>query len=120
MEEALDVIARGEGESEKWLHSFYFGNGQVGLRDLIDPERLATIDAREVNTVRLGPEFDDANIVLRVGRYGPYLQRDDQTTPVPEDVAPDELNLPDAEEWLARGRDQGRVLGQEPASGLEV
>jgi DNA topoisomerase-1 len=120
MEEALDVIARGEGESEKWLHSFYFGNGQVGLRDLIDPERLATIDAREVNTVHLGPEFDDANIVLRVGRYGPYLQRDDQTTPVPEDVAPDELNLPDAEEWLARGRDQGRVLGQEPASGLEV
>jgi DNA topoisomerase-1 len=120
MEEALDVIARGEGESEKWLHSFYFGNGQTGLRDLVDPERLATIDAREVNTVHLGPDFDDANIVLRVGRYGPYLQRDDQTTPVPEDVAPDELTLPDAEEWLARGRDQGRVLGQDPGSGLEV
>ena len=31
MEEALDAIARGEGEAEKWLHSFYFGNGQVGL-----------------------------------------------------------------------------------------
>ena len=30
MEEALDSIARGEGEAEKWLHSFYFGNGQVG------------------------------------------------------------------------------------------
>ena len=27
MEEALDAIARGEGEAEKWLHSFYFGNG---------------------------------------------------------------------------------------------
>ena len=27
MEEALDVVARGEGEAEKWLHSFYFGNG---------------------------------------------------------------------------------------------
>ncbi len=120
MEEALDVIARGEGESEKWLHSFYFGNGQTGLRDLVDPERLATIDAREVNTVRLGPEFDDADIVLRVGRYGPYLARGEQTAPVPDDVAPDELTLADAEEWLARGRDQGRVLGVDPESGLDV
>ncbi|MBV8951401.1 MAG: type I DNA topoisomerase, partial [Actinobacteria bacterium] len=120
MEEALDVIARGEGESEKWLHSFYFGNGQTGLRDLVDPERLATIDAREVNTVRLGSEFDDANIVLRVGRYGPYLQRGEQTAPVPDDLAPDELVLSDAEEWLERGRDQGRVLGRDPATGLEV
>ncbi len=120
MEEALDVIARGEGESEKWLHSFYYGNGQTGLRDLVDPERLATIDARDVNTIHLGPEFDDARIVLRVGRYGPYLTRDDQTAPVPPDVAPDELTLADAEEWLARGRDQGRVLGTDPATGLEV
>jgi DNA topoisomerase-1 len=120
MEEALDVIARGEGESEKWLHSFYFGNGQTGLRDLVDPNRLATIDAREVNTVHLGAEFDDAGVVLRVGRYGPYLQRGEQTSPVPEDLAPDELTLPDAEEWLARGRDQGRALGMDPASGLEV
>ena len=30
MEEALDVIARGEGEAEKWLHAFYFGNGTTG------------------------------------------------------------------------------------------
>jgi DNA topoisomerase-1 len=120
MEEALDVIARGEGETEKWLHSFYFGNGQTGLRDLVDPERLATIDAREVNTVHLGSEFDDANIVLRVGRYGPYLQRGEQTAPVPEDVAPDELTLVDAETWLERGRDEGRTLGVDPSSGLEV
>ena len=27
MEEALDAVARGEGEAEKWLDSFYFGNG---------------------------------------------------------------------------------------------
>ena len=38
MEEALDVIARGEGEAEKWLHSFYFGNGTPGLRELVSDE----------------------------------------------------------------------------------
>ena len=42
MEEALDVIARGEGEAEKWLHSFYFGNGTPGLRELVSDEQLAT------------------------------------------------------------------------------
>ena len=41
MEEALDVIARGEGEAEKWLHSFYFGNGTPGLRELVSDEQLA-------------------------------------------------------------------------------
>ena len=81
---------------------------------------FATIDARDVNTIHLGPEFDDAGVVLRVGRYGPYLARDDQTAPVPTDLAPDELTLGDAEEWLARGRDQGRVLGVDPETGLEV
>jgi DNA topoisomerase I len=120
MEEALDVIARGEGEAEKWLHSFYFGNGETGLRDLVDADHLATIDAREVNTVHLGAEFDEAGVVLRVGRYGPYLSRGDQTAPVPDDLAPDELTVEAAEEWLARGRDQGRELGNDPETGLPV
>ena len=35
MEEALDAVARGEGEAEKWLDGFYFGNGQAGLRELV-------------------------------------------------------------------------------------
>ena len=46
MEEALDVIARGEGEAEKWLHSFYFGNGTPGLHELVSDEHLALIDPR--------------------------------------------------------------------------
>ncbi|HEX4777217.1 MAG TPA: type I DNA topoisomerase, partial [Acidimicrobiia bacterium] len=120
MEEALDVIARGEGEAEKWLHSFYFGNGEAGLRTLVADDHLATIDPREVNTVHLGPEFDDAGIVLRVGRYGPYLSRGEQTAPVPDDVAPDELTVADAQARVERGRDQGRELGNDPGTGLPV
>ena len=54
MEEALDAIARGEGEAEKWLHSFYFGNGTAGLRELVDEEHLATIDPALVNAVPIG------------------------------------------------------------------
>ena len=32
MEEALDAIARGEGEAEKWLHAFWFGDSERGPR----------------------------------------------------------------------------------------
>ena len=52
MEEALDAIARGEGEAEKWLHSFYFGNGQRGPAATSSPRSTSpTIDPAEVNTV---------------------------------------------------------------------
>ena len=51
MEEALDAIARGEGEAEKWLHAFYFGNGAAGLRELVADEHLAQIDMAEVNAI---------------------------------------------------------------------
>ena len=44
MEEALDVIARGEGEREKWLDTFYFGNGTPGLRELASDDALGRID----------------------------------------------------------------------------
>src|SRR4029078_12810556 len=52
MEEALDVIARGEGEAEKWLHTFYFGNGQPGLQQLGSASDLAARDPRRESATR--------------------------------------------------------------------
>jgi len=120
MEEDLDQIARNEGEAEKWLHAFYFGNGQVGLRDLVSDDHLVEIDARAVNSIPLGMGTDGEEIVVRVGKYGPYLQRGDDTAPLPDDLAPDELTIDDALERIARGKDGGRILGTDPQSGLDV
>ncbi|HEV3365482.1 MAG TPA: type I DNA topoisomerase [Acidimicrobiia bacterium] len=119
MEETLDDIARGERESVPWLRQFYFGNGVVGLRTLVD-EKVPEIDAREINTIPIGADDDGAEIVVRVGRYGPYLSRGDQTAPVPDDVAPDELTPAMAVELLERGPEEGRVLGTDPDTGCEV
>ena len=41
-----------------------------------------------MNSIEI-PGSDD--IVLRVGKYGPYLQRGDERASVPDDMAPDEL-----------------------------
>jgi DNA topoisomerase-1 len=120
MEEALDAIARGEGEAEKWLHSFYFGNGQVGLRDLVDEEHIAQIDKAEVNAVHVGHDADGHQLVVRVWPNGANIERGDDKAPIPADLAPDELTPPCAEELLARGAVGPRVLGDDPDTGLPV
>jgi DNA topoisomerase-1 len=119
MEETLDDIARGERESVPWLRQFYFGNGVIGLRTLVE-EKVPEIDARDINTIPIGVDGDGAEIVVRVGRYGPYLSRGDQTAPVPDDVAPDEMTTALALELLDRGPEEGRGLGNDPETGLEV
>jgi DNA topoisomerase-1 len=120
MEEALDAIARGEGEAEKWLHAFYFGNGAVGLRDLVADEHLAQIDKAEVNSVAVGHDANGVPLVVRVWPNGANLERGDDKAPIPADVAPDELTPERAEELLAQGAIGPRVLGDDPETGLPV
>jgi DNA topoisomerase I len=134
MEADLDRIAAGEEERGAWLSKFYFGDphavgapgvnggplGPVaqGLKPLVDD--LGDIDARDINSVPLGE-----GIVLRVGRYGPYLEvtGDDgepKRASVPDDIAPDELTVARARELLETQADGDRVLGTDPDSGREV
>jgi len=120
MEEALDTVARGEGEAEKWLHSFYFGNGQAGLRELIHEDHLATIDPAVVNAVKIGTDAEGREIVVRVWSNGATVERGDEKGPVPADLAPDELTLERAAECIAAGSAGPRVLGDDPETGLPV
>jgi DNA topoisomerase-1 len=85
----------------------------VGLHALVN-DHLDQIDPREVNSIPIG---DD--IVVRVGRYGPYLQRGEDTASLPEDLPPDELNLEKAVELL-EAPSGDRALGEDPESGLPV
>ncbi len=119
MEEDLDGIARGELESVPWLTRFYFGtangtNGDgAGLKQLVT-DQLAEIDAREINSIPIGD-----GLLVRVGRYGPYVQRDEERASIPEDLPPDELTVERANELLS-APSSDRVLGPHPESGLPV
>ncbi|MGZ4438752.1 MAG: type I DNA topoisomerase [Gaiellaceae bacterium] len=112
MEDALDRIAAGDEERVGWLRSFYYGDGDEGLKGLV--EDIGVIDAREVSSVTIGD-----GIVLRVGRYGAYLERDGQRANVPDDLVPDELTVEKAEELLAQPSGD-RSLGTDPETGREV
>ena len=140
MEDDLDAIASGNEESLPWLTRFYFGDG-AGNGAGADGERsrgpgstgdgqglglkrevstyLGEIDAREINSIPIGTGSDGREIVARVGRYGPYLQRGEDRVSVPEDLAPDELTVERAEELLD-APSSDRVLGEDPETGLPV
>jgi DNA topoisomerase I len=114
MEEALDEIARGEAARVPWLRRFYFGSdGEEGLKELVSD--LSDIDARAVSSFPLS----GSDIVVRVGRYGPYLERDGQRANVPEGTAPDELTPEFAEELLSRPTGD-KILGTDPATGRTI
>lgn len=133
MEDDLDGIARGEAKSVPWLRRFYFGEGDAGaaaaagngdgdhlggLKELVTD--LGAIDAREISSFPVGE-----GIVLRVGRYGPYIERGEkdsenhQRADVPDDMAPDELTVEYAEELLAKPSGDFE-LGTDPESGHQI
>ncbi|HEU5034373.1 MAG TPA: type I DNA topoisomerase [Mycobacteriales bacterium] len=127
MEDDLDEIATGERERAQWLGEFYFGTGagdsDEGLKELVH-HRLGEIDAREVNSIPVGVTDDGEPIVVRVGRYGPYVQKgaDGETSDrasVPEDLPPDELTVEKALSLLQKQSDE-RLLGQHPETGEPI
>ena len=118
MEDVLDEIARGEAERVPWLRRFYFGapdgdSADPGLKSLVGD--ISDIDARDVSSFPLA----GSDIVVRVGRYGPYLERDDQRVNVPDDIAPDELTVEKAEE-LFNQPNADVLLGTDPDTGREL
>ncbi len=135
MEEDLDRIANGDEHRVAWLRRFYFGqegSDVEGLRQLVDD--LGEIDARGISTIELGD-----GLVVRVGRYGPYVEEtvpagvdpttgepadDDETPPrratISDDIAPDELTPARARELLEAASDDGRVLGVDPGTGHDI
>jgi len=146
MEDELDGIAAGREEAVPWLRRFYFGDSEsaasegkkkskaeagdgktaeapgralsVGLRTLV-AERLNEIDARAINSLPLGKDSEGRDVIIRVGRYGPYLQRGEDTASIPEDLPPDEMTLAKATEILSAPSGD-RLLGNDPASELPV
>ncbi len=116
MEDTLDSISRGEMESVPYLKEFYFGTPSLpGLHKMIQAE----IDPRQACTLPLGRDFQSREITVRVGKFGPYLERGDERASIPAAMAPDELTVPVAEQLLAKGSTP-EVLGQDPASGKNV
>ncbi|MCA0157682.1 type I DNA topoisomerase [Tsukamurella sp. M9C] len=145
MEDDLDEIAGGREGRVDWLTRFYFGDGgpegdgaavagadgpgpdSPGLKNLV-AANLDAIDARAVNSIPLYTDTDGNVVYVRVGRYGPYLERtvtgekgepEVQRANILAAMTPDELTEEVAEKLFATPQD-GRPLGIDPATGHEI
>lgn len=139
MEDELDDIAAGNEVGANWLKGFYFGDAhasdataetiarQGGLKALVG-SNLEQIDARVVNSLPLFDDDQGRPIYVRVGRYGPYLERqigtkdgepEFQRANLSDTTTPDELTLEFAEKLFATPQ-SGRELGINPANGRMI
>jgi DNA topoisomerase-1 len=123
IEEGLDEISKGERDRDEFLAEFYNGGGSrrwPGLRNLV--ENQEQIDY-PVITLGTHPERDQP-VVIRIGRFGPYVQVGDgdeaKTASIPDDTPPADFTLERAVELVevrARGPNQ---LGTDPATGSPI
>jgi DNA topoisomerase-1 len=116
LEEVLDEIANGEQGRLEVLKRFYFGEkteGSIfpGLAPLVSV--YGDIDARAMASLPI----EGHEGIIRVGKYGPYLERGEgetlQRANIPQDLAPDEMTAEKAEE-LFNAPSGERELGIDP------
>jgi len=123
MEDELDAISRGEMGHVDYLTAFYFGNDHDGLKQLLE-NKVDQIDARDVSRVLIGkPEGEGpagAEVYVRIGRFGPYVEQGQRRASLPENLAPDELTLQTALEMLDKAEQGEEPLGICPETGEPV
>ena len=110
MEDDLDTISRGESEHVEYLHKFYYGNGQLGLKPQLE-NKVEEIDARGIGQILIGETEAGEPIYVRVGRYGPFLEQEKLRASVPEDLPPDELTVERALRLLEQAQIADEPLG---------
>ncbi len=117
MEQSLDDISNGVQEYLPYLRQFY--SGEQGLEATVKHQE-ANIDPKKACSVTI----EGLNATVRIGRYGPYLQRIEGevtlTAPLPEDVSPDDINNEMADKLFEAKARGPEALGMHPDEGVPV
>ena len=117
MEQTLDDISNGEAEALPYLRKFYWGDDGLDAQIKENEEK---IDAREMCTLQL----DSVESDIRVGRYGPYVQKEENgetlTASLPDGIAPSDVTNELTEKLLRQKKEGPKSLGMHPEEGLPV
>ncbi|MGJ3249642.1 MAG: type I DNA topoisomerase [Elainellaceae cyanobacterium] len=117
MERTLDEISTGEADWLPYLREFYLGDtgleGQVKQReDQIDPNEARAI------------ELEGLEAKVRIGRYGAYIEADEDEGPVkasvPQDLTPADLDAEQVEKLLRQKTEGPDKLGLHPETGEPI
>ncbi len=119
MEETLDDIARGRRASDPYLQDFY--KGKKGLEQRVE-EGLDKIDGRSISEIDFPDQWGE--YVVRVGKYGPYVEGPMNDTTVtaslPDDLAPGDTTEEKLKDILEEANQGDRVLGIHPEADQPV
>ncbi|HLQ44306.1 MAG TPA: type I DNA topoisomerase, partial [Planctomycetaceae bacterium] len=120
MEEQLDEVATGQADRLPYLQNFYLG--EAGLDEQVkNHEEL--IDPRNACTLTLA----GLDAKIRVGRFGPFLQKENavegqqpDTASIPNDLAPADITNELAEKLIALKKQGPQSLGMHATEGLPI
>ncbi len=119
MEDSLDEIASGHEDSLRYLAQFYLGSSGLQEQTARGERDIKPGEARRV-------AIDGLGATVRIGRFGPYVERDgtDDEAPLraslPRDATPADLDA-DRIDALLRQRAEGPpTLGNHPETGQPI
>jgi DNA topoisomerase-1 len=117
MEQTLDDISEGKAQWLPYLQEFFLGDN--GLIHQVEA-KTTTIDPAEARSI----ELRGLDAKVRIGRYGPYLEREENgestRVSVPLDVAPADLDAEIIEALVRQKREGPTSLGNAPVTGAPV
>jgi DNA topoisomerase-1 len=123
MEDLLDDISNGKLDWIDYLRDFYRGGGDEGPG--LESKVAQSDEQIGYPMIEIGHDASlDLPIKVRIGRYGPFLQRGDggegHTASLPEDVVPADLTVDRAVGMLNAKAAGPRSLGADPETGAQV
>ena len=116
MENGLDEISRGELKALPFMNNFYKGGGQfIGLEKMLE-EKVDIPNACKITI----PEKISEKIEGRIGKFGPYLRRGDDTRSIPENIYIGDLTVETIEKIFEEQVKEDEPLGNDPTSGESI
>ncbi|MAQ43660.1 MAG: DNA topoisomerase I [Candidatus Marinimicrobia bacterium] len=109
MEDELDAISRSDKNHLEFLKLFYNGSkNQKGLNQLLDQE----FDKLESKNIMILNEKNKDDIILKIGRYGIYLERGDEKANIPEEFGPENISYQIADKMLELQSKEDECVGK--------
>jgi DNA topoisomerase-1 len=111
MEDRLDQIASGDADSLAYLREFYLGEEGLQQETARGEKDIKPSEARVV-------AIDGLGATVRIGRFGPYVEREDGDTPLraslPKDATPADVNAERVEALLKQRAEGPTSVGVHP------
>ena len=115
MEDGLDEISRGEQQAVPFMEKFYYGGERfIGLEKMLEEK----VDIPGACTIKL-PDVLDETTEGRIGRYGPFLRRNDETRSIPENLYLGDLTT-DVIEKIFKDVGEDIPIGLDPETNQDI